>query len=54
MIVRLLLGKGAHVNAQGEYYGSALQAASSNRHDAMVWLLLRKGTDVGALPEKSS
>jgi ankyrin repeat protein len=46
--VKLLLDKGADVNAQGGYYGNALQAASSDGHEAVVKLLLNKGADVNA------
>jgi ankyrin repeat protein len=44
----VLLEKGADVNAQGGWYGSALQAASTRGHEAIVSLLLEKGTDVNA------
>jgi ankyrin repeat protein len=47
-VVRLLLDKGADVNAQGGEYGNALQAASSEGHEAVVRLLLDKGADVNA------
>ena len=46
--VRLLLEKGADVNAQGGVYGSALQAALSGGHDQIVQRLLEKGADVNA------
>jgi len=36
------------VNAQGGYYGNALQAASRNGHEKVVEQLLDKGTDVNA------
>jgi ankyrin repeat protein len=39
----LLLDKGVDVNAQGGYYGNALQAASDEGHDSVVTLLLEKG-----------
>jgi Ankyrin repeats (many copies) len=39
-VVELLLGKDADVNAQGENYGNALQAASYNGHEKVVELLL--------------
>ena len=43
-VVRLLLDKGADVNAQGGYYyANALQAASDRGHEAVVRLLLDKG-----------
>ena len=35
-MVQMLLDKGADVNAQGERYGNALQAASSEGHDQVV------------------
>jgi len=47
-IVRLLLDKGADVNAQGGEYGNALQAAASNGHEGIVRLLLDEGADVNA------
>jgi ankyrin repeat protein len=42
-IVKLLLDKGANVNAQGGNFGSALQAASFEGHEAEVKLLLDRG-----------
>ncbi len=50
-IVRLLLDKGANVNAQGEHYGSALQIASLRGYVDIVRLLLDKGADVNAQGE---
>ena len=47
-VVALLLEKGADVNAQGGYYGNALQAASLEGREAVVALLLEKGADVNA------
>jgi hypothetical protein len=47
-ITRLLLDKGADVNAQDGLYGNALQAASNNGNEAVVRLLLDKGADVNA------
>ena len=44
--VKLLLDAGADVNAQGGFYGNALQAASYNGHDQTVKLLLDAGADV--------
>jgi ankyrin repeat protein len=41
-VVKLLLDKGAKVNAQGGRYGNALQAASEGGHEAVVKLLLNK------------
>jgi len=40
-IVKLLLEKGADVNAQGGWHGNALQAASARGHEGIVKLLLR-------------
>jgi hypothetical protein len=42
---RLLLEKGANVNAQGGLYDNALQAASFGGHLAIVKLLLEKGVN---------
>jgi hypothetical protein len=39
-VVRLLLDKGVHVNAQGGLLGNALQAASACGYEAVVRLLL--------------
>ncbi|KAK1840600.1 Ankyrin repeat domain-containing protein 50-like protein 3 [Colletotrichum chrysophilum] len=47
-IVRMLLDKGADVNAQGGRYGNALQAASFKGHDKIVQMLLDKDADVNA------
>jgi ankyrin repeat protein len=47
-LVRLLLDKGADVNAQGGRYGNALQAASWRRHEQVVKTLLDKAADVNA------
>ncbi|KAI0569585.1 ankyrin repeat domain-containing protein [Pyrenophora tritici-repentis] len=47
-MVKLLLDKGADVNAQGGSYGNALQAASEGGHEAVVKLLLDNGADVNA------
>ena len=44
----VLFKKGAEVNAQGGWYGNALQAASSRGHKAVAALLLEKGADVNA------
>ncbi|KAG2001960.1 hypothetical protein GB937_009852 [Aspergillus fischeri] len=47
-IVRLLLERGADVNAQDGHYGNALQAASLKGHETIVQMLLEKGADVNA------
>ena len=47
-VVRMLLDKGADVNAQGGLYGNALQAASYGGYDRVVQILLDKGADVNA------
>jgi ankyrin repeat protein len=39
-VVKLLLDKGADVNAQGVYYGNAPQAASFRGREAAVKMLL--------------
>jgi hypothetical protein len=39
----MLLDKGTEVNAQGGYYGNALQAASSRRHKSVVKVLVAWG-----------
>ncbi|KAL8699990.1 MAG: hypothetical protein Q9201_005685 [Fulgogasparrea decipioides] len=46
--VQMLLDKGADVNAQGGYFGNALQAAAERGHNEVVQLLLDKGADVNA------
>ena len=43
-----IVDDGADVNAQGGYYGNALQAASSRGHREIVELLLNNGADVNA------
>ncbi|OCL03716.1 ankyrin, partial [Glonium stellatum] len=40
--------KGADINAQGGYYGTALQAASQGGYNEIVQLLLSKGADINA------
>jgi hypothetical protein len=42
-ITKRLLDRGAEVNAQGGYYGNALQAASWGRHEQVVKMLLNAG-----------
>ncbi|KAJ7274627.1 ankyrin repeat-containing domain protein [Mycena rebaudengoi] len=51
-IVQMLLQKGAHVNAKGGKYGSALQAASKAGHMEIACILLENGADVHALGGK--
>ena len=46
--IRYLLSQGAYVNAQGGWYGNALQAASAEGHEKIVELLLKAGADVNA------
>ncbi|KAI9146775.1 Ankyrin repeat domain-containing protein [Paramyrothecium foliicola] len=43
---KLLLEKGADINAQGGEYGNALQAASARGHLEIAKLLLEKGADI--------
>lgn len=45
---RVLICKGADVNAQGSKHGNALQAASEGGYQEIVKLLLDKGADVHA------
>ncbi len=47
-VVRVLLDKGADVNAQDGDYGTALQAASSRGHEKMVQTLLSNGAHINA------
>jgi ankyrin repeat protein len=47
-VVRLLLEKGANVHAEGGEYGTALQAASAEGHEAVVRLLQDKGGPTSA------
>ncbi|OCK74175.1 ankyrin, partial [Lepidopterella palustris CBS 459.81] len=47
-VAKLLVDKGADVNAQGGEYGNALYAASAGGHEAIVKLLVEKGADVNA------
>jgi ankyrin repeat protein len=41
-VVKMLLDKGADVNAQGGEYGNALYAASAVGHEAVVKLLVAR------------
>ncbi|KAL8917658.1 MAG: hypothetical protein Q9208_007839 [Pyrenodesmia sp. 3 TL-2023] len=50
-VVRVLLDKGADINAQGGIYGSALQVASRGGHNQVVQMLLDKGADINAQGE---
>jgi ankyrin repeat protein len=45
-MVKLLLDRGANINAQGGYYGNALQAAAYTGYRANVELLLDRGADI--------
>ncbi|CAG5158196.1 uncharacterized protein ALTATR162_LOCUS5032 [Alternaria atra] len=47
-VVKLLLDKGAEINAQSRRYGNALCAASQGDHEAVVKMLLDKGAEVNA------
>jgi hypothetical protein len=53
-IARMLLDKGADVNAQGGRLGNALQAASFGGHEQIVKTLLDKGADVNAQVDTSA
>ncbi|CUS08887.1 unnamed protein product, partial [Tuber aestivum] len=44
-VVRLLLERGAEVNAQGGFHGNALKAAKVSRHESIAQLLLSHGAD---------
>ncbi|MCJ1313782.1 hypothetical protein MMC25_007462 [Agyrium rufum] len=46
--VRMLLERGAEVNAQGGEYNNALQAASLRGHEKVVAMLLKRGAEVNA------
>jgi ankyrin repeat protein len=47
-VVQLLLNEYADVNAQGGWYGNALQAASAKGHEQVVRMLLNQGANVNA------
>jgi hypothetical protein len=44
----MLVENGADVNAQGGWYGNALQAASSEGHTEIAQMLVQNGADVNA------
>ena len=46
--VRMLVENGADINAQGGFYGNALQAASAKGHENIVQILIDKGAYVNA------
>jgi hypothetical protein len=50
-VAKMLIEAGADVNAQGEYYGNALQAASEGGHEKVVRMLIEVGADVNAQGE---
>jgi ankyrin repeat protein len=52
--VRLLIEKGANIEAKASNGWTALRWASSNGHEAVVKLLLEKGADVELLLEKGA
>ena len=47
-VVEEFLTEGADVDAQDDFHGSALQAASSKRHYQVVQILLERGADINA------
>ena len=53
-ILRLLLEKGADVNARGGLYGSALRAALANKRTDAVKLLLANGANESDLKDENS
>ena len=50
-LARLLLDKGAHVNARDRYHENALAAASYEGHDHIVQLLLDNGAEINSQSE---
>ncbi|KAH8882915.1 purine and uridine phosphorylase [Thozetella sp. PMI_491] len=46
--VQILLENGADINAQGGYYGNALQAASYGGHVEIIQILVENGADINA------
>jgi ankyrin repeat protein len=51
-VVKMLLNKGAEVNAQGRRYSSALYAALARGDKAVVKMLLNKGAKINAQGRK--
>ncbi|KAI5357718.1 Putative NACHT nucleoside triphosphatase, heterokaryon incompatibility [Septoria linicola] len=47
-VVHKLLSNGANVNAQGGFYGNALQAAAGEGHLETAKMLVKKGADINA------
>ena len=47
-MVRLLVEKGADVNAEGGEYSNALQAAARHSHEALVQLLVENSMNINA------
>jgi ankyrin repeat protein len=47
-VVKLLLNKGANVNAQGRHFSNSLYAALYKGYEQVVKLLLNKGANVNA------
>ena len=45
-VVRMLLNNNADINAQGGYFGNALQAVSSGGHEKLAQILLNNNTHV--------
>ena len=52
-IVKLLLNRGADINAQGSSYGNTLQTASYRGHGKIVQLLLNRGADINVQGRES-
>jgi ankyrin repeat protein len=48
--MKILLSKGAHINARGGFFGTALQAAASQNHLKAVKTLLESGADPNITP----
>jgi hypothetical protein len=48
VLTRMLLDKGADINAQGGHYGNALQAALARGDKEIATMLLDKGADINA------